>query len=66
MVNGGLAHLPDGWLNYGLPVAQAYVQRFYRSRIKHPILVKHMRVIPGGGEQASFVVLRADVMYGPV
>ena len=44
----------DGWLNYGLPVAGGFM---YRSsvevRIKHPMLIHHLRVVPGGAAPAA-------------
>ena len=52
ITNGGPATPEtDGWLNYGLPVAAGLM---YRGSVevdesKYPILVKHLRVIPGGG-----------------
>lgn len=69
VVNGGPGTpTSDGWLNYGLPVAAGLM---YRGSVeveesKHPILVKHMRVIPGGGGAGEFRgAPGADVMYGP-
>lgn len=58
----------DGWLNYGLPVAGGLI---YRGSVeveesKHPILIKHLRVIPGGGGAGRFRgAPGADVVYGP-
>jgi len=58
----------DGWLNYGLPVAGGLI---YRGSVeveesKHPILIKHLRVIPGGGGAGRFRgAPGADVLYGP-
>ncbi len=69
VVNGGPGTpTSDGWLNYGLPVAAGLM---YRGSVeveesKHPILIKHMRVIPGGGGAGEFRgAPGADVMYGP-
>ena len=58
----------DGWLNYGLPVAGGLI---YRGSVeveesKHPILIKHLRVISGGGGAGRFRgAPGADVVYGP-
>ena len=52
ITNGGPATpVTDGWLNYGLPVAAGLM---YRGSVevdesKYPILVRQLRVIPGGG-----------------
>jgi N-methylhydantoinase B len=69
VVNGGPGTpTADGWLNYGLPVASGLI---YRGSIeveesKHPMLVRHMRVITGGGGAGRFRgAPGGDVMYGP-
>ncbi|MBI4693865.1 MAG: hydantoinase B/oxoprolinase family protein [Gammaproteobacteria bacterium] len=58
----------DGWLNYGLPVAAGLM---YRGSVevdesKYPILVKHLRVVPGGGGAGRFRgAPGSDLVYGP-
>ena len=58
----------DGWLNYGLPVAGGLI---YRGSVeveesKHPILIKHLRVVPGGGGAGKFRGAPGnEVVYGP-
>lgn len=58
----------DGWLNYGLPVAGGLI---YRGSVeveesKHPILIKHLRVVPGGGGAGRFRGAPGnEVLYGP-
>ena len=58
----------DGWLNYGLPVAGGLI---YRGSIeveesKHPILIKHLRVVQGGGGAGKFRGAPGnEVVYGP-
>lgn len=58
----------DGWLNYGLPVAAGLM---YRGSVevdesKYPILVKHLRVIPGGGGAGRYRgAPGSDLVYGP-
>ncbi|MGR8918953.1 MAG: hydantoinase B/oxoprolinase family protein, partial [Gammaproteobacteria bacterium] len=69
IVNGGPGTpSTDGWLNYGLPVAGGLI---YRGSVeveesKHPILVRHLRVVPGGGGAGRFRgAPGGDVVYGP-
>jgi len=69
LVNGGPGTpTSDGWLNYGLPVAAGLI---YRGSIeveesKHPILIKHLRVVEGGGGAGKYRgAPGGDVMYGP-
>lgn len=69
ITNGGPATpTTDGWLNYGLPVAAGLM---YRGSVevdesKYPILVKHLRVIPGGGGAGRHRgAPGSDLMYGP-
>ena len=69
LVNGGPGTpTSDGWLNYGLPVAAGLM---YRGSVeveesKHPILIKHLRVVEGGGGAGEFRgAPGGDVMYGP-
>ncbi|MEQ8493277.1 MAG: hydantoinase B/oxoprolinase family protein [Gammaproteobacteria bacterium] len=69
VTNGGPGTpISDGWLNYGLPVAGGLI---YRGSVeveesKHPILVRHLRVVPGGGGAGRFRgAPGGDVMYGP-
>ena len=69
VVNGGPGTpSTDGWLNYGLPVAGGLM---YRGSVeveesKHPMLIRHLRVVPGGGGAGRFRgAPGADVMYGP-
>ena len=69
LVNGGPGTPDtDGWLNYGLPVAGGLM---YRGSIeveesKHPMLVRDLRVIPGGGGAGRFRgAPGAEVIYGP-
>ena len=58
----------DGWLNYGLPVAGGLI---YRGSVeveesKHPILIKHLRVVQGGGGAGKFRGAPGnEVVYGP-
>lgn len=58
----------DGWLNYGLPVAAGLM---YRGSVevdesKYPIMVKHLRVIPGGGGAGRFRgAPGSELVYGP-
>ena len=58
----------DGWLNYGLPVAGGLM---YRGSVeveesKHPMLIRHLRVVRGGGGAGRFRgAPGADVGYGP-
>ena len=58
----------DGWLNYGLPVAGGLI---YRGSVeveesKHPILIKHLRVVTGGGGAGKFRGAPGnEVVYGP-
>lgn len=58
----------DGWLNYGLPVAAGLM---YRGSVevdesKYPILVKHLRVISGGGGAGRYRgAPGSEVVYGP-
>jgi N-methylhydantoinase B len=58
----------DGWLNYGLPVAAGLM---YRGSVevdesKYPILVKELRVIPGGGGAGRFRgAPGSELVYGP-
>lgn len=58
----------DGWLNYGLPVAAGLM---YRGSVevdesKYPILVKSLRVVPGGGGAGRFRgAPGSDLVYGP-
>jgi N-methylhydantoinase B len=69
IVNGGPGTpSTDGWLNYGLPVAGGLI---YRGSVeveesKHPILIKQLRVVPGGGGAGRFRgAPGGDVVYGP-
>ena len=69
LTNGGPATpTTDGWLNYGLPVAAGLM---YRGSVevdesKYPILVKHLRVIPGGGGAGRYRgAPGSDLVYGP-
>lgn len=69
VVNGGPGTpSTDGWLNYGLPVAGGLM---YRGSVeveesKHPMLIRHLRVVPGGGGAGRFRgAPGADVVYGP-
>lgn len=58
----------DGWLNYGLPVANGVI---YRGSVevdesKFPMLFKSIRVVAGGGGAGEFRGSPgADVIYGP-
>ena len=69
ITNGGPATPEtDGWLNYGLPVAAGLM---YRGSVevdesKYPILVKHLRVIPGGGGAGRMRgAPGSEIVYGP-
>lgn len=69
ITNGGPATpTTDGWLNYGLPVAAGLM---YRGSVevdesKYPILVKHLRVIAGGGGAGRFRgAPGSELVYGP-
>lgn len=69
VTNGGPATpVTDGWLNYGLPVAAGLM---YRGSVevdesKYPILVKHLRVIPGGGGAGRMRgAPGSELVYGP-
>ena len=69
VTNGGPATPEtDGWLNYGLPVAAGLM---YRGSVevdesKYPILVKHLRVIPGGGGAGRMRgAPGSEIVYGP-
>lgn len=69
LVNGGPGTpISDGWLNYGLPVAAGLI---YRGSVeveesKHPILIKHLKVVEGGGGAGEYRgAPGGDVMYGP-
>lgn len=69
VTNGGPATpSTDGWLNYGLPVAAGLM---YRGSVevdesKYPILVKQLRVIPGGGGAGRFRgAPGSELVYGP-
>ncbi len=69
LTNGGPATPEtDGWLNYGLPVAAGLM---YRGSVevdesKYPIMVKHLRVIPGGGGAGRFRgAPGSEIVYGP-
>lgn len=69
VVNGGPGTpKSDGWLNYGLPVAGGLI---YRGSVeveesKHPMIVRHLRVVPGGAGAGRFRgAPGGDVMYGP-
>ena len=69
IVNGGPGTpISDGWLNYGIPVAAGLI---YRGSIeveesKHPFLIKHLRVVPGGGGAGEFRgAPGGDLAYGP-
>lgn len=58
----------DGWLNYGLPVANGVI---YRGSVevdesKFPMLFKQIRVIAGGGGAGRFRgAPGVEVVYGP-
>ena len=58
----------DGWLNYGLPVANGVI---YRGSVeidesKFPMLFRSMRVVPGGAGAGRFRGSPGvDVVYGP-
>ena len=69
ITNGGPATPEtDGWLNYGLPVAAGLM---YRGSVevdesKYPILVQHLRVIPGGGGAGRMRgAPGSEIVYGP-
>ncbi|MSQ67179.1 MAG: hydantoinase B/oxoprolinase family protein [Gammaproteobacteria bacterium] len=69
LTNGGPATPEtDGWLNYGLPVAAGLM---YRGSVevdesKYPILVKHLRVIAGGGGAGRMRgAPGSEIVYGP-
>ena len=69
ITNGGPATpTTDGWLNYGLPVAAGLM---YRGSVevdesKYPILIKHLRVIAGGGGAGRFRgAPGSEIVYGP-
>jgi len=69
VTNGGPATPDtDGWLNYGLPVAAGLM---YRGSVevdesKYPILVKQLRVIPGGGGAGRMRgAPGSELVYGP-
>jgi len=69
ITNGGPATPEtDGWLNYGLPVAAGLM---YRGSVevdesKYPILVRQLRVIPGGGGAGRMRgAPGSEVIYGP-
>ena len=69
ITNGGPATpVTDGWLNYGLPVAAGLM---YRGSVevdesKYPILVRQLRVIPGGGGAGRMRgAPGSEVIYGP-
>jgi len=69
VTNGGPATPDtDGWLNYGLPVAAGLM---YRGSVevdesKYPILVKQLRVIPGGGGAGrTRGAPGSELIYGP-
>lgn len=58
----------DGWLNYGLPVANGVI---YRGSVeidesKFPMLFRSLRVVPGGAGAGRFRGSPGvDVVYGP-
>lgn len=69
VTNGGPATPDtDGWLNYGLPVAAGLM---YRGSVevdesKYPILVKQLRVRPGGGGAGRMRgAPGSELIYGP-
>lgn len=69
VTNGGPATPDtDGWLNYGLPVT---VGLMYRGSVevdesKYPILVKSLRVVPGGGGAGRMRgAPGSELVYGP-
>ena len=69
ITNGGPATpTTDGWLNYGLPVAAGLM---YRGSVevdesKYPILIRHLRVLPGGGGAGRMRgAPGSELVYGP-
>lgn len=58
----------DGWLTYGIPVAAGltYLDSIEIDELKHPILVRHLRLMAGTGGAGEFRGAPAiDVCYGP-
>lgn len=58
----------DGWVNYGLPVAAGLMYRdsVELDELKHPMLIRFLRTVPGTGGAGEFRGAPAmEVGYGP-